>query len=78
MTELFCECCGDACVAVFPCKFIYHDNLTVDFNICLDCMDHGVLKIDLKRKRLVGSILKRLSGAKSRWLWRTKRIEGGV
>jgi len=61
MKHLFCDCCGDAVKAVYPCKFVFHDRLTCDFNICLDCMKNGTLKINLKRKRLVSQILLRLS-----------------
>jgi hypothetical protein len=46
---------------VYPCKFVFHDGLTCDFNICLDCMEKGTLKIDLQRKRLVSKILLRLA-----------------
>jgi len=61
MMQLFCDCCGDAVKAVYPCKFIFHDGLTCNINICLDCMDKGNLEIDLKRKRLVSKILARLA-----------------
>ena len=67
MSKLYCACCGDETKAVYPCKFVFHDGLTFDLNICLDCMDTGkTLKIDLGRKRLVSKILKRLS-AKDKW-----------
>lgn len=56
MNHLFCDCCGDEVKAVYPCKFVFHDKLTCDFNICLDCMDNGTLSINLKRKRLVSKI----------------------
>ena len=65
MKQLFCDCCGEIVKAVYPCKFIYHDNLICDFNICLDCMTDGTLKIDLKRKRKVSQILLKLSTANS-------------
>ncbi|PVX25538.1 MAG: hypothetical protein CW716_07815 [Candidatus Bathyarchaeum sp.] len=61
MKHMFCDCCGDSVKAVYPCKFTFHDNLTCEFNICLDCMEKGTLKIDLHRKRLVSKILSRLS-----------------
>ncbi|MCW4034193.1 MAG: hypothetical protein NWF03_02385, partial [Candidatus Bathyarchaeota archaeon] len=61
MKHLFCDCCGDDVKAVYPCKFVFHDKLTTDFNICLDCMENGTLKINLNRKRLVSKILVRLS-----------------
>ena len=53
MNGLFCDCCGKEVKAVYPCKFVYHDNLICEFNICLDCMEQGTLKINLKRKRIV-------------------------
>lgn len=61
MSHLFCDCCGDSVKVVYPCKFVFHDNLSCDFNICLDCMDNGTLEINLQRKRLVSKILLRLS-----------------
>ncbi|TET26173.1 MAG: hypothetical protein E3J73_04960 [Candidatus Bathyarchaeum sp.] len=61
MKHLFCDCCGDSVKAVYLCKFTFHDGLTCDFNICLDCMETGTLKINLKRKRTVSKILLRLS-----------------
>ncbi len=61
MSHLFCDCCGDLVKAVHPCKFVFHDGLSCDFNICLDCMDNGTLEINLQRKRLVSKILLRLS-----------------
>jgi len=57
---LFCDCCGDQVKAVCPCKFVFHDGIEVEFNVCLECMDGGVLEIDLSRKRLVAKILSRL------------------
>ena len=67
MSKLFCACCGDETKAVYPCKFVFHDGLTFDLNICLDCMNKGkTLTIDLGRKRLVTKILKSL-GAKKNW-----------
>lgn len=64
MEHLFCDCCGDSVVAVYPCKFVFHDSLTCNFNICLDCMETGTLKINLKRKRLVSKILLKLAKKK--------------
>ena len=61
MKHLFCDCCGDSVRAVYPCKFVFHDGLACDFNICLDCMERGALRIDLKRKRIVSKILNKLS-----------------
>ena len=61
MTALFCDCCGDSVVAVYPCRFVFHDGLTCEFNICLDCMEAGTLEINLSRKRLVSKILCKLS-----------------
>ena len=60
MTELFCDCCGDNCVAVYPCKFVFHDQLTVDLNVCVECMSHGKLVLDLPRRRLVSVVLDKL------------------
>ena len=60
MNPMFCDCCGDQVVAVYPCKFVFHDGLEKEFNICLDCMDNGTLKIDLKRTRLVSKILSKV------------------
>jgi hypothetical protein len=54
---LFCDCCGDIVKVVYPCKFTFHDGSAYDFNICPDCMDNGILEINLKRKRLVAQIL---------------------
>lgn len=53
---LFCDCCGDSVTAVYPCKFLYHDGLMVDFNVCLECMEEGTLEINLWRKRMVAKI----------------------
>jgi hypothetical protein len=61
MKHLFCDCCGKIVKAVYPCKFVYHNNLTCDLDICLDCMEYGTLKIDLKRKRIVTQNLLKLS-----------------
>lgn len=61
MSRLFCSCCNDLVKAIYPCKFVFHDGLIIDLNICVDCMNHGILAIDLSRKRMVASILKRLS-----------------
>ena len=60
MNPLFCDCCGDQVKMVYPCKFIFHDGLTRDFNICLDCMETGTLEINLPRQRLVTKILSRM------------------
>jgi hypothetical protein len=60
MCELFCDCCGDSVKAVYPCKFVFHDGVTLTFHVCLDCMEHGTLEINLCRRRLVAKILQRL------------------
>jgi len=70
MKHLFCDCCGDIVNAVYPCKFIFHDGLTYDFNICPDCMENGILEIDLNRKRLVAQVLYRLSRLRNHMLTR--------
>ena len=69
MTTLFCDACGDQVKVVYPCKFIYHDGLTIEYNICLDCMKNGTLEINLPRKRLVANVLKRLTPKR---LWRNR------
>ena len=66
MKHLFCDCCGDTVVAVYPCKFVFQDGLTSEFNICIDCMETGTLEINLKRKRMVSKILFRLSKNRKR------------
>jgi len=55
------DVCGDNIKAVYPCKFVFHDGLTLDLNVCPDCMRDGTLTINLGRKRMVAGILKRLS-----------------
>ena len=60
MVTLFCDACGDQVKVVYPCKFVYHDGLTVDYNICLDCMKEGELKINLSRKKQATNIIKKL------------------
>lgn len=72
MYPLFCDACGDQAKAVYPCKFVYHDGLTIDINICPDCMKNGELQIDLPRKRLTSNILKRLKTHNSKALWRKR------
>ena len=54
---LFCSVCNDVVVAVYPCKFVFHDKIESEFNICLDCMETGTLKINLQRKRQVASVV---------------------
>ena len=71
MNPLFCDCCGDNVKAVYPCKFVYHDELEVKLNICLDCMYSGKLVINLKRKRQIARILKDLS-VKNKWKERSQ------
>ncbi len=66
MNPLFCDACGDQVKAVYPCKFVYHDGCIADFNICLDCMKHGKLVIDLPRRNLVSIVLNSLN-AKRKW-----------
>jgi len=63
---LFCDACGDITKAVRPCKFVYHDGTTINFDICLDCMENGTLQINLPRKRLVSFVLKSLQ-SKRKW-----------
>ena len=58
---LFCSVCGDQIKAAYPCKFVFHDGIEVEFNVCLECMDGGILEIDLSRKRLVAKILGNLN-----------------
>jgi len=60
MQPIFCDCCGDLTKAVYPCKFVFHDGLIVDLNVCLDCMENGTLEINVGRKRLVAKIKRRL------------------
>lgn len=62
MNPFFCDCCGDLVKAAYSCKFVYYDGLTVDLNVCIDCMEHGTLIIDLARKRMVAKIRERLRG----------------
>ena len=57
---MFCDCCGEKVKAVYPCKFVYHDGLTVDLNICVECMEERTLSINLYRKRMVAKIKARL------------------
>ena len=38
---------------LFKRKFVFHDGLVCDLNICLGCMNNRTLQIDLKRKRLI-------------------------
>ena len=65
MNTLFCDCCGDIVNAVYPCKFVFHDGLTTNLDICPDCMNHGTLEINLKRKRLVTLLLLRRKSIRS-------------
>jgi len=60
MVTMFCDCCNDQVKVVFPCKFVYHDGLTVDLNICIECMDERTLSINLFRKRMVAKIQQKL------------------
>jgi len=62
----FCDACGDITKAVYPCKFVFHDGATINFNICLDCMENGELQINLPRRRLVSFVLKSLQ-SKRKW-----------
>jgi len=73
MKHLFCSACGDHVNAVFPCKFVFHDGLTKDFDICLDCMKTGTLEINLPRQRQVAQIIYRIA---ARRLWK-KRADLG-
>ena len=74
MSELFCEVCGDNCVAVYPCKFVFHDQLDVDLNVCPACMKHGKLVLDLPRRRFVCIVLSNLKKKRISDSWR-KRIK---
>ena len=67
--HLWCDACGDEVRAVFLCKFVFHDGRELPLNICLDCMEHGKLVIDLPRKNLVSIILSKLT-AKRKWIKR--------
>ena len=60
MIKLYCAVCGDDVKVIYPCKFVFHDGIFVDIDICLGCMNNGTLTIDLNRKRLVGKILNKL------------------
>lgn len=66
---LWCEACGEIAVAVYPCKFVFHDRRELPFNICPDCMKHGKLVIDLPRKNLISIVLTNLN-AKAKWIKR--------
>jgi len=57
---LWCDCCGDQVKVVYPCKFVFHDGLEVQVNVCPNCMRYEKLQIPLARKRLVAEVLKRL------------------
>lgn len=63
---LFCDICGDNVKVVYPCKFIFHDGVAVDINICLECYNSpsSKLVIDISRKRLIGRILNKLNDLK--------------
>jgi len=69
MKTLFCDCCLDIVNAVYPCKFVFHDGLEKDFNICLDCMETGTLEINLHRQRTVVKLIAKLA---ARRLWRKR------
>ena len=63
---LWCEACGDIVLAVYPCKFIFHDGRELPLNICPGCMKHGKLVIDLPRRNLISIVLTKLK-AKAAW-----------
>jgi len=65
---LFCDACGDQVKAIYPCKFVFHDGLEVEYYICPECMKYGELHIDLPRKRLVSIVANSWSSsAKKKW-----------
>ena len=68
MNPMFCDCCGDQVKAVYICRFVFHDKIERIFQICIECMDNGTLKIDLKRKRLVSKILSKVGSE----LWKKR------
>ena len=68
---IWCDACGDIVPAVYPCKFIFHDGLTINFNICPQCMKYGSLMIDLPRKRLASIVLNKLGLKK----WRKRGLK---
>ena len=71
MNHLFCAACGDQVKAVYPCKFVFWDGRVIDLNICLGCMKHGKITIDLPRMNLVSIVLKSWA-AKKKWSERSK------
>ena len=56
----WCDVCGDIVKAVYPCKFVFHDKREIPFDICLDCMETGVLAIDLSRRKLISILLEKM------------------
>lgn len=58
---IWCDCCGDIVIAVYPCKFTFHTGYEIPINICLDCMKTGTLMINLPRRNLISIILKTLN-----------------
>ena len=63
---LWCDCCHDIVIAVYPCKFVFHDKHEIALNICPDCMKTGVLVIDLPRRNLISVVLSNII-AKKKW-----------
>ncbi len=57
---IWCDACGDIALAVYPCKFTFHDGRELPFNICPPCMKTGTLTIDLPTKRLASIVLNKL------------------
>lgn len=57
---LFCDCCGDSVNIAMPTKLVFSDGIILSFNICLECLNDGVLEINLHRKRLVSKILQKI------------------
>ena len=65
-SPIWCDCCGDMVIAVYPCKFIFFDKREIPINICPNCMKYGKLIIDLPRRNLVSIILEKLK-VKEKW-----------
>jgi len=61
---LWCDCCGDQVKVVYPCKFVFYDGTSIDFNVCIDCMERGKLVIDLPRKKRISEIVMRIRDLK--------------
>jgi len=63
---LWCDCCGDIVIAVYPCKFVFFDGRELNFNICPECMKTGTLKINLPKMNLVSIFLNNIT-KKEKW-----------